>query len=372
MAKRRFVYPVCFKRVKRHRGATRMMSGRDSTASNQADQRSSQSPVSESVRARIAALHAGTRQRLLSNAGVDPAGRLHEQAVRGTDWGFATRLPDLKQLLFALQSNDASTATAYLRALHESRTFNCPDCVDAMAEAYGVTSAVNQLRGSALNSQLDSESQQATEDSRQLLKVQLKLGWSSEAVKQGVAHAKRGEYDAALGCYKKALDLDRRNVDAWVARGAAYANQHAFPKAVSDFQTALEIEPGHVNASKYLRVTEQHMTQLGLPIAASLQQPVLVDNIRAPTGHRQAAEQDAPVKPAAAYIDLTTTGESVEVPAASHHEGPQAAKQADSTEQALSSGNDASQQDMDLQKALQIVSKHYVSRKIIRVILLCC
>jgi len=35
---------------------------------------------------------------------------------------------------------------AYLAALHESRTFNCPDCVDAMAEAYGVTSAVNQLR----------------------------------------------------------------------------------------------------------------------------------------------------------------------------------------------------------------------------------
>ncbi len=59
------------------------------------------------------------------------------------------------------------------------------------------------MQGSALHSQLDSESQQATEDSRQLLKAQLKLGWSSEAVKQGVAHAKKGEYDAALGCYKK-------------------------------------------------------------------------------------------------------------------------------------------------------------------------
>ncbi len=196
----------------------------------------------------------------------------------------------------------------------------------------------------------------------------------------------------------QALDLDRRNVDAWVARGAAYANQHAFPKAVSDFQTALgvlnflrqlstlcrvfalvslaaalqhaklmlqshsrywlyhscrnpvqqimrsclmialshytqthrssvspalywtncaEIEPGHVNASKYLRVTEQHMTQLGLPIAASLQQPVLVDNIRAPKGHHQAAEQDAPVQPAAAQIDLTTTGMSPSVAACS-------------------------------------------------------
>ena len=52
------------------------------------------------------------------------------------------------------------------------------------------------------------------------------------------------------------------------------------------------------------------MTQLGLPIAASLQQPVLVGNIRAPKGHHQAAEQDATVQPAAAQIDLTTTGMS--------------------------------------------------------------
>ena len=37
----------------------------------------------------------------------------------------------------------------------------------------------------------------------------------------------------------QALDLNRRNVDAWVARGAAYANQHAFPRAISDLQTAL-------------------------------------------------------------------------------------------------------------------------------------
>ena len=72
-----------------------------------------------------------------------------------------------------------------------------------------------------------------------------------------------------------------------------------------------EVEPGHVNASKYLRVTEQHMTQLGLPIAASLQQPVLVDNIRARKGHQQAAGQGAPVQPAAAQIDLTTTGMSL-------------------------------------------------------------
>ena len=34
----------------------------------------------------------------------------------------------------------------YLAALRASRTFNCPDCVDAMAEAFGVAAAVSHLR----------------------------------------------------------------------------------------------------------------------------------------------------------------------------------------------------------------------------------
>ncbi len=59
------------------------------------------------------------------------------------------------------------------------------------------------MQGSALRCQLDKKSQEVTEEARQHLKSQLRLGWSAEAVKQGVAHAKKGEYDAALGCYKK-------------------------------------------------------------------------------------------------------------------------------------------------------------------------
>lgn len=47
-------------------------------------------------------------------------------------------------VLICLMQSDLNAA--YLAALRESRTFNCPDCIDAMAEAYGVTAAVNQLR----------------------------------------------------------------------------------------------------------------------------------------------------------------------------------------------------------------------------------
>ena len=64
---------------------------------------------------------------------------------------------------------------------------------------------------------------------------------AQEAVRRGVVHAKAGEYDAAQACYKQALDLDRRNSDAWVAAGAAHANRGEFPQAVSHFRTALGI-----------------------------------------------------------------------------------------------------------------------------------
>ena len=59
------------------------------------------------------------------------------------------------------------------------------------------------LQGSIVSCQLSNDSQQQTEDKRQLLKSQLRLAWSGEAVKQGVVHAKKAEYDTALGCYKK-------------------------------------------------------------------------------------------------------------------------------------------------------------------------
>ena len=59
------------------------------------------------------------------------------------------------------------------------------------------------LQGSIVNCQLSDASQEECEDKRQFLKSQLRLAWSGEAVKQGVAHAKKAEYDMALGCYKK-------------------------------------------------------------------------------------------------------------------------------------------------------------------------
>ena len=48
-----------------------------------------------------------------------------------------------------------------------------------------------------------------------------------------------GNLETALLTYDRALELDRRNVDAHVARGAAFANQRDFARAIADFEAAL-------------------------------------------------------------------------------------------------------------------------------------
>jgi tetratricopeptide (TPR) repeat protein len=57
-----------------------------------------------------------------------------------------------------------------------------------------------------------------------------------------------------MECYDKALTLNPGNCDAYVARGAARANQRQFEGAVQDFEAALQIDPENANAAKYLQV----------------------------------------------------------------------------------------------------------------------
>lgn len=53
----------------------------------------------------------------------------------------------------------------------------------------------------------------------------------------------------------KALNIDPKNVEGLVARGALYANSGNFQKAIADFETALKLNPNHGNARKYMGET---------------------------------------------------------------------------------------------------------------------
>lgn len=139
------------------------------------------------------------------------------------------------------------------------RWFNCPDCVDGMSEAFGVTTQIECLRGSALSRLPSVEQISSLKSLNAALRKESKCVWSREAVLKGVQVAKMGDYRRARECYDQALELNARNVDALVARGAAFANQSRFQEAVNDFERALEIDPSHPNASDYLAATRQKL-----------------------------------------------------------------------------------------------------------------
>lgn len=75
------------------------------------------------------------------------------------------------------------------------------------------------------------------------------------SVAEGIEHFKEGRHSEAFQCLNKALTIDSRNVEGLVARGALYANNGSFKKAVDDFETALKINPSHANARKYMGET---------------------------------------------------------------------------------------------------------------------
>lgn len=77
----------------------------------------------------------------------------------------------------------------------------------------------------------------------------------NSSVAEGIEHFKEGRHSEAFQCLNKALNIDPRNVEGLVARGALYANSGSFKKAVEDFETALKLNQSHANARKYMGET---------------------------------------------------------------------------------------------------------------------
>ena len=68
-----------------------------------------------------------------------------------------------------------------------------------------------------------------------------------------------GDQDTAIETYNRALELNRRNVDAYVARGAAYANISQFTKAIADFNTAIGKPPHSQHSATCMTWPTSHL-----------------------------------------------------------------------------------------------------------------
>lgn len=88
----------------------------------------------------------------------------------------------------------------------------------------------------------------------ELRKVQ-SAQWAIQSVSDGIKYFKAGQHSEAFLCLNKALTIDSLNIEAYVARGALYANLSRFQKAIDDLKVALKLNPKHVNGRKYLGET---------------------------------------------------------------------------------------------------------------------
>lgn len=75
---------------------------------------------------------------------------------------------------------------------------------------------------------------------------------ANKNVAEGISLFKRNHEIEAMQMFNKALQIDSGNVEALVARGALYANNESYKKAIEDFEDAFASNPRHQNARKYL------------------------------------------------------------------------------------------------------------------------
>ena len=68
---------------------------------------------------------------------------------------------------------------------------------------------------------------------------------------RGVKHQRQGEYDKAISCYTTAIEKEPGLVEAYNNRGLAYREGEAYydgARAIRDFDMAIEIDPNFASA----------------------------------------------------------------------------------------------------------------------------
>ena len=69
------------------------------------------------------------------------------------------------------------------------------------------------------------------------LRAEQNRSWAAQSVAKGVVHAHAGRNVEAVSSYKHAIELDPRHTDAYVARGAVFANTARYQAARAGWLT---------------------------------------------------------------------------------------------------------------------------------------
>lgn len=137
---------------------------------------------------------------------------------------------------------------SYNKKLKRQRAFNNPAYIDIMRSKFNLLDSSNLSLMKGLEHFKIDKNETAIE-----LHKQQNKNLALQSVQRGVSLFREGKNHDALLCYNKALSIDDGNVEAFVAKGALYANDGDFAKAIDDFKRALDLDSTHVNAKNYLK-----------------------------------------------------------------------------------------------------------------------
>jgi tetratricopeptide (TPR) repeat protein len=158
----------------------------------------------------------------------------------------------------SMGATNGPSNSGYMKDVTDDTNFFNPASINMMSDAYHIDNAFiscSRYFKDLLSSEV------WTMDG---LVASVKLGRSNDKLNRGIALTRSQKYGDAISNLAEAIDI-YPTANAYVARGAAYANIGALVLAVDDFRYALLLDPSHSNAQVYLSATTEKMTNMKMP-----------------------------------------------------------------------------------------------------------
>jgi len=108
-----------------------------------------------------------------------------------------------------------------------------------------------------------------------------------ECYDQGMTEFAMAEYDKAIECYRKAVELDPAYFDAWHALGMAFLRANKIQEAIEAGKRAIEINPNdmlaHTSLSMYyMRAGDKALAEKEKGLATVLSWGGKIDQLKEP------------------------------------------------------------------------------------------
>ena len=181
-----------------------------------------------------------------------------------------------KDVISCWWTEESSQLPSYFNYLYKDPIFVNPSSSLVPIQSFG--SNINENNSFLLNPNCSSS------DDYVRLRAKQQLAFSTTKLLEGLKACRDDkDYLTSIKLHSQALQYDSTNVDAFVGRGAAFANAGDLQAGISDLKTAVSVQPNHPTAQKYLKamLQKQQLLQsqpLPPPTVSKPSQTILPDS----------------------------------------------------------------------------------------------